>query len=148
MNIRNFLLAVVLSGVGAFSGMAFAQDASSGDSTDNSGGGGLGAGRGHRLSFLSAEDRAHLMRVRRQVLQSDPDLKAEQESLRQEWESVKSKGSDATPDDKEMLRNNARAHMEHMDDAMLKADPTIQPILDQIKAHMKERFQQAGGGNT
>jgi hypothetical protein len=140
MNFRNILLTAILAGVSAFSGMAYAQDA-----------GGTG-GRGH-LGFLSAEDRQHLMRVRQQVLADNPDLKTEQESLMKEREYVKNKGSDATADDKQTLRNNFLAHSEKMEAAMVKADPTVQPIIDQIKAKMKERYEQragdgAGSGGT
>jgi hypothetical protein len=132
MNFRNILLTAILAGVSAFSGMAYAQDA-----------GGTG-GRGH-LGFLSAEDRQHLMRVRQQVLADNPDLKTEQESLMKEREYVKNKGSDATADDKQTLRNNFLAHSEKMEAAMVKADPTVQPIIDQVKAKMKERYEQRAG---
>ncbi len=140
----------MLAGVGAFSGMAWAQDAG-GDTAGTGGnvgsGGGAGvAERAHRMSFLSAEDRQHLMRVRRQAIEGDPELKSEQESLKQEWQSLKAKGSDATADDKETLRNKLRAHNERLDAAMLKIDPSIQPILDQIKAHRQRHFQQGGAG--
>ena len=149
MNIRNILLATVLAGVGAFSGMAFAQDAG-GDTAGGAGAATGGAGgraeRAQRLSFLSAEDRQHLMRVRRQAVEGDPQLKSEQENLKQEWQSLKAKGSSATPEDKETLRRDLRANNEQLEAAMLKIDPTIQPILDQIKAHRQERFQQGGGG--
>jgi hypothetical protein len=134
MKIRNFLLAAMLSGVSAFSGMAFAQDAG-------------GAGRG-RLSFLSAEDRQHLMRVRQQALADNPDLKTEQESLMKEREFVKNKGTDATADDKQTLRNNFMAHGEKMEAAMVKIDPAVQPIIDQVKARVKERFEQHAGGDA
>jgi hypothetical protein len=135
MKIRNILLTAILAGVSAFSGMAYAQDA-----------GGMG-GHGH-LSFLSAEDRQHFMRVRQQVLNDNPDLKTEQESLMKEREYVKNKGTDATADDKKTLRNNFMAHSEKMEAAMVKDDPTVQPIIDQVKAKMKERFQQKSGGDA
>jgi hypothetical protein len=122
----------MLMGVSAFSGMAVAQDAG-------------GAGGHGRLSFLSREDRQHLMRVRQQVLNDNPDLKTEQDSLTKEREYVKNKGTDATADDKQTLRNNFMAHSEKMEAAMVKADPTVQPIIDQIKEKMKDRFQNAGG---
>ena len=145
MKIRNFLLAMMVAGVSAFSGMAQAQTA---DDAGTASGPNGGAGQGQRLSFLSAEDRQHLLRVRRQVLASNPDLKSEQERLRQEAEDVKGKGSSASAEDKEALRKNFFAHREKMNAAMVKADPTVQPILEQVDAHMKARFQQAGGGDS
>lgn len=137
MNIRHFILSGALAGVAAFSGMARGQDAG--------GAPGGGAERGHRLDFLSREDKLHLLRVRRQVLESNPDLKAEGQSLRKEAQSERSGGATT---DKAALRSSIRAHREKMDAAMVKADPTVQPILEQIKAHLKERFSGAGGDDA
>ena len=125
-----------------------AQDDSSGDSgTPAAGaGGGGGFGGGHRLDFLSQQDRRHYMRVRRQVMAANPDLKSEQESLMKEMKFVHGKGADATAQDKETLRNNFMAHHEKMDAAMKTADPSVAPILDQINQHFKEMFEQRAGG--
>ena len=145
MNLRNILLATMLAGVAAFSGMAWAQDTGG----DAAGGGGAGgrAERAQRLSFLSAEDRQHFMRVRRQAVERHPELKSEQENLKQEWQALRAQGANAPADDKEKLRNDLRAYNEQLDAAMLKIDPGIQPILEQIKAHRQERFQQGGAGS-
>jgi hypothetical protein len=97
-------------------------------------------GGGARLSYLSADDRVHLMKVRKQVLESQPDLKTEQESLEKEWKFVKGK---------ETLRNNFQAHNEKMNAAMLQADPSIAPVLDQVKAHRQAQLEQhAGAGGS
>jgi hypothetical protein len=98
-----------------------------------------------RLSFLSADDRAHFLKVRQQVLDSNADLKAEQDSLDQERKFVKDKGADATADDKKTLFQNMIAHGKKMQGAMRAADPTIGPVLDQIDAKMKERMQSLQG---
>ena len=149
MTFRNMILATMLAGVGAFSGMAWAQDTDgAGAVPGGNGAGGGGAERAHRLSFLSAQDRQHLMRVRHEAMAGDPELKSEQESLKQEWQALKAQGSNATAEDKKALRDQLRAHNEHLDAAMLKVDPTVQPILDQIKAHRSERFQQGGGDSA
>jgi hypothetical protein len=95
---------------------------------------------GKLLSFLSPEDRLHFMKVRREVITNNPDLKTEQESLVQERKYVKDKGSDATADDRKTLRNNFLAHSEKVQAAMLKVDPSVGPILDQIDARMKDRL--------
>ena len=105
-----------------------------------------GAGAGGRLSFLSADDRAHYMKVREQVLASNPELKSEQESFQKEREAMKAKGADASADDRKTMRENFLAHNEKMNAAMKAADPTVGPIIDQIDAKMRERFQQGGGG--
>lgn len=104
-----------------------------------------GDGGGRRLGFLSADDRAHFLKVREQVLSSNPDLKSEQESLDKEKQFVKGKGADASADDRKTLRENMQAHHEKMRAAMIQADPSISPVLDQIDAKMKERFQQHAG---
>jgi hypothetical protein len=104
---------------------------------------------GKMLSFLSAEDRLHFMKVRREVMARNPDLKTEQESLVQERKYVKDKGTDATADDRKTLRNNFLAHSEKVQAAMLKADPSVSPILDQINARIKDRLGDSpnpGGG--
>jgi len=144
MNTRSLFFTAVIGALSAFSGLAYGQ------ATEGAGAAG-GAERGHRLDFLSREDKMHLLRVRRQVLQSDPSLKAEAESLRQDAQSVRNKGSDVTAEDKAALRHRLREHREKMDAAMVKADPTIQPVLDQIKAHLKQRLGQgatADGGDA
>ncbi len=145
MTIRNMLLAMMLAGVSAGSGMAQAQTAEDAGTTSGAGAE-SNPGKARRLSFLSAGDREHLLRVRRQVLESNPDLRSEQEKLRQEMKSAKDGGSSAGVDDKKALRSEFREHREKMNAAMVKADPTVQPILDQIEAHRKDRFQQADGG--
>ena len=145
MNLRNILLATMLAGVGAFSGMAFAQD--TGSDTAGSGGAGGRAERANRLNFLSTADRQHFLRVRREAMEAHPELKSEQENLRKEWQALKAQGSNAPAGDRETFRHDLRAHNEQMDAAMLKIDPSIQPILDQIKAHRQERLQQAGAAS-
>jgi hypothetical protein len=109
------------------------------------------AGGGRKLAFLSAADRMHFLKVRKEVLTSNPALKSEQESLQKEREFVKNKGTAATPDDRKMLIQNFIAHSKNMRDAMVKDDPTITPVLDQVDAKMKERFQKrlgAGDGSA
>jgi hypothetical protein len=98
-----------------------------------------------RLSYLSVGDRRHLLRVRRQVLAENPDLKSETESLQKERAYVKGEGTEASAQDRETLLNNVLAHGEKMDAAMRKDDPTVGPILDQVKAHRAERLQQRQG---
>jgi hypothetical protein len=86
------------------------------------------------------------LRVRHQVMTDNPDLKTEQESLRKERQDVRGQGAGASADDKKTLRNNFLAHNEKMTAAMLKADPSVQPILDKIKSHRQESFQPGAGG--
>jgi hypothetical protein len=137
MKLSFLFLAVVLALTVAPVGSVRAQ-------ADDQAGAAAGGGRGP-LASLSPADRVHLLKVRRQVLESNPALKTEQESLKQEREFVKNKGTAATPDDKKMLMQNFIAHSKNMRDAMVAVDPTIAPVLDQVDAKMKERFQQHAG---
>ena len=141
MKIQIFLGTLVLGAVSTFSGLAWGQDA--GAAAGAGGGGGRGA-----LSFLSAEDRAHLMRVRQQVMAQNPDLKSEQDKMMAERKSAKSDGGDASTQDKGAMMKQMRDFHEKMDAAMIKDDPSVQPILEKVKDHMKERLQQraAAGG--
>ena len=99
------------------------------------------------MAFLSASDRAHLIKVRREVLANDANLKSEQESLSKERQFVKDKGMNATADDRQTLAQNFMAHNKNMQDAMVKADPTVAPVLDEVAEKMKSRHQQRQGAD-
>jgi hypothetical protein len=107
---------------------------------------GSNGGNGSRLSFLTREEKIHLFKVRKAVLASNPDLKAEQDSLTKEREYVQNKGTDATADDKKTLFQNFMAHTQKMDAAMRQQDPTIGPVLDEVNAKIQERIQEKFGG--
>ena len=106
------------------------------------------AGGGGDLG-LSQADQAHFLKVRQEVLDNNPQLKQEQDSLEKERQFLKDKGSDASTDDRRTFWQNMKVHHENMSAAMLKQDPSIKPILDQIDQKMKERFRQRfqNGGN-
>jgi hypothetical protein len=106
------------------------------------------AGAGGRLSFLNPVDRAHLLRVHRQVLAENPDLKSEQQSLMTERQEMKAQGSSLTPADRRAFREKVVAHSEKMDAAMRKDDPTVEPILEQVKAHARARRHPGQGQSS
>jgi hypothetical protein len=107
---------------------------------------GSGGGNGSRLSFLTREEKVHLFKVRKAVLEANPDLKAEQESLTKEREYVKNKGAEASADDRKTLFQNFMAHTQKMDAAMRQQDPSIGPVLDEINAKIQQRVQEKTGG--
>jgi hypothetical protein len=106
---------------------------------------------GGMLSSLSEEDKAKLIKARTEVLQSNPDLKAEQDDLMKQREAMRA-NPDAAPEDKMALYQSMMAHEQKMKAAMLKVDPTLQPVLDKLDAEMKQRMAQraaamGGAGN-
>ena len=124
-----------------------AQDDTSGSGTppaanDAAGGGGRFGG-GKRLDFLSQADREHYLSVRKEVLKSNPDLKAEQKDLMQQMKAVNDGSAPGT--DKQALFQKMMAHHQKMDAAMKAADPSVAPIVDQVNEHMKARFQKRFG---
>jgi hypothetical protein len=95
-------------------------------------------------SSLTPEEKAKLMKVRQQVLDSNPDLKAEQDAIKQQAQSLK--GGNATPEDKVDFMQKLQDHQQKMKAALLKIDPTLEPLIDKAAAEMKQKFQQRAGG--
>ena len=139
MNVRLFLPILAASLLLGFNSTPVHAQSDDGTAT-------AGAGAGSRLSFLTREEKIHLYKVRKAVLASNPDLKAEQDSLTKEREYVKNKGAAATDDDKKTLFQNFMAHTQKMDAAMRQQDPSIGPVLDEIKAKIQARIQEKNGG--
>lgn len=103
-------------------------------------------GKHGRFGFLTPDERQHLTKVRKQVLAAHPELQKEQEELQKEREDLKSQGEDASPEDRQALFQKSMEHGQKMNDAMAQADPTVKPIIEKLKAKMKERFQKRAGG--
>jgi hypothetical protein len=145
MKIQSFLLAAVLAMVGAFSGMAWAQDTTS--PTDNGGGtAAAGRGAGARLDFLSADEKALYLKTRHDVMETHPGLKAEQDKLRGELKGNLAQGGGTSTTDKGQLRLQFVAFTKKVDAAMIKLNPSVQPVVEKVNAHFKERLQQKAGG--
>ncbi len=145
MSTRSFLWAATLAAVGAFSGMAWAQDPTAGQGADE---GAAAAGRGARLKldFLTADEKAHYAKTRHDALEANPELKADQENLRKEVAAARGQGGGGSTTDKGQLRQGFVAFTKKVDAAMIKLDPSVQPIVEKVNAHFKERFQQQAGG--
>lgn len=129
----------MLAGMAAFSGLARADASGVGGTTGDA----TVKSRGHGMKFLSEADRKHLAHVRREVLADNPQLKAEKESLRQERRAAKDGGSTSSAADRHALHEKRHEYRKQMEAAMLQADPTIQPVLDQIKAHRHHKGKNA-----
>jgi len=95
---------------------------------------------------LTPEDKAKLLKVRQQVLDSNPDLKAEQDNLKKQGQALK--GGSATPEDKAAFMQSRADHQAKMKAAMLKIDPTLGPVIDQAAAEMNQKMAaRAAAGN-
>jgi hypothetical protein len=88
---------------------------------------------------LTADEKAHLDKVRTEALATNPDLKTEADSLKAQHQAMKAGGTAASTDDKQAFKVAKKAHEQKLQTAMLKIDPTVAPILAKIKAAHKEK---------
>jgi len=88
---------------------------------------------------LTADEKAHLEKVRDQALAADPNLKTEADSLKAQHQAMKAQGATANADSKQAFKVLKKEHERKLQTAMLKLDPTVAPILAKIKAAHKER---------
>ena len=82
---------------------------------------------GHGMSFLTDAQKQEWKAAREAAFAADPSLKTEADALKAARES----GTPPSDSDKA----NWKAFQEKLDAAMIKADPNVAPILDEIKAH-------------
>lgn len=110
-----------------------------------------------KMDFLTPEEQAKLDAARKKAMESDPSIKAEFEAMKQQREAAKDSGVKPTPEERKARMEKRRALEDKVHAAMLKADPTIGPILDKVAAHRKEMMkkvrehrgaQGASGQNT
>jgi hypothetical protein len=88
---------------------------------------------------LTADEKAHLEKVRTEALAANPDLKTEGDNLKAQHKALKAQGTAASDDNKQALKALKKEHDEKMQTAMLKIDPTVAPILAKLKAAHKEK---------
>lgn len=101
-----------------------------------------GGGEHHSFKFLSPAENDQLKTAREAVFAANPDLKTEGEDLHKQMKALRDNPS-ATPEDKKALHEKMKDHEEAVRDAMLKVDPTLQPIFDKIAEHMKDHNKPA-----
>jgi Spy/CpxP family protein refolding chaperone len=89
----------------------------------------------HHDKVLTADEKAQLEKAHDAALAANPDLKTEEDSLKQEHESL---GSDATADQKKDLFTKWQAFHEKMKAAELQIDPTLAPIFAKLDAAHKD----------
>jgi hypothetical protein len=99
------------------------------------------------LSFLSPADKEKFLAARKKVMEANPDLKTEGEELMKEGKDMR--GGDAAPEDKQEFFEKFMAYQQKVRAAMLKDDPSLQSIFDQMDQHrsqMRAQHQKDGGG--
>ncbi len=89
--------------------------------------------------ILTADEKAHLDKVRTEALAANPDLKTEADTLKAQHQAMKTSGTTASTDDKQAFKVAKKEHEQKLQTAMLKIDPTVAPILAKIKAAHKEK---------
>lgn len=89
------------------------------------------------LAFLSGEDRNKYIDAKNKALADNPDLKTEQDDLIRERPAPS-----ASQDDRQAFWAKMKDHQQKLREAMLKEDPTLQPIFDAIDKHMTELREQ------
>jgi hypothetical protein len=129
---------------------ARAQDSGgqSGTPGGNPGGGagaqGPGGGMGQRMmAGLTDAEKQQLMAARQKALADNPQLQQEMKDLQAKHQAAMS--PDADPSAREGMMKAFRTYMQDMHAAMLKADPTIGPVLDKVDANRKAMMGGGGG---
>lgn len=102
-------------------------------------------GRPHkRMGFLTPEEQTKLENARKQALANDPSIQADMDAIKQQRELAKQSGVKPTPEERQAMMAKMKGLKEKTDAAMVKADPSIAPIMEKIKAHHQEMMQKFG----
>jgi hypothetical protein len=88
------------------------------------------------LSFLTPAEQIQYANARAKALADNPDLKAEGEKVAQEGGRAMS--ADATAADKQAFIEKMNSHRQKLRQAMLKEDPTLEPIFAKIDQQISE----------
>ncbi len=93
------------------------------------------------ISFLTPAEQEQYAKARAKALADNPAIKSEGEDLIQQAEGVMSTGTMA---DKQAFMEKMSSHRQKLRQAMLKEDPTLEPIFAQIDQHLSQlRARQA-----
>jgi len=87
------------------------------------------------ISFLTPAQQEQYAVARAKALADNPDLKTEGENLMKQASSVMANG---TPEDKQAFLEGMSSHRQKLRAAMLKEDPTLEPIFAVIDKHIAE----------
>jgi hypothetical protein len=87
------------------------------------------------LSFLTPAEQEQYAKARAKALADNSDLKTEGENLMKEGQALMAQG---TMEDKQAFLEAMNAHRQKLRQAMLKEDPTLEPIFVEIDKHILE----------
>ena len=88
------------------------------------------------LSFLTPPEQLQYAKARAKALADSPDLKAEGEVIVKQGAS--SMNGQATAEEKLAFIEKMNSHRQKLRQAMLKEDPTLEPIFSKIDKHISE----------
>jgi hypothetical protein len=84
------------------------------------------------LSSLTPDEQNQIIAARTKAMADNPGLETDEMSLMEKGMMLHS--DSATEEDKQAFRAELKDHVQKVRDAMLKADPSIQPILAKLEA--------------
>jgi hypothetical protein len=85
-------------------------------------------------SVLTPAEKTQLTDVRTKAMAANPDLQAQQMDLMQKVAALQ--GGTATDADKTALRGEAMQFQQKVRAAMVKIDPTVEPVLEKVEAQI------------
>jgi hypothetical protein len=121
------------------------------DATTNAGAGAPpspNARENRMISFLTPAEQDQYAAARAKALTDNPALKTEGEELLSEGKDVM---EDGTMEDKQAFMEKMTSHRQKLRQAMLKEDPTLEPVFAKIDAHiseMKAQFLHSSGATN
>ena len=137
------LLYVTLGALLACPVLANAQSTNSApDGPPPEGGPGGGHHHGPDFSFLTADQKAELKKDHDAAIAANPSLATQLEAAHEQMKQNHENGTEPTEAQKQQMHSL----MDQMDQAMIKIDPNVKSILDEIKAHRPHHGPGGPGG--
>jgi hypothetical protein len=98
------------------------------------------------VSFLTSTEQEKYANARAKALADNPKLKTQGEKLMAQGETLMTSG---TTEDKQAFIEKMNSHRQKLREAMLKEDPTLEPIFAQIDKHISEmKAKHVGQGQS
>jgi hypothetical protein len=119
---KNILLILTLGALLAYPSFAKADDSTNAPP---------GGHYGHGMGFLTDAQKQELKAAHDAAIAANPTLGTQETDLMGQMKDARDSGSPPSDD----LKAKMHAFRDTMNAAMIKADPNVAPILDEIKAH-------------